>query len=180
MDDGPTPPTPAETRPVFVDASGRRGRWARRAGWAISALLVGYLVLVGAALVGPSQLSRFALPGLGPILPGPGAAALDDGAGARDAPGAVLEATRRPSPSGSPTPARRTPVTASPPPTAPRTTAPAVTASGPGRSDEAPGRVSPSPSPTASVSASPSPSTGDTRRSTRAPSPKPKPSRSPR
>ncbi|HVE97608.1 MAG TPA: hypothetical protein VNA12_00320 [Mycobacteriales bacterium] len=170
---GPGPRPPA--RPVFVDASGRRGRWTRRASWALTSLLVGYLLLVLAALVGPSQLSGLTLPGLGPVLPGPGAGELADGTGTgtRDDPQAVLEPTARPAPRATPPPPRRSP---SAPPASAATVSAAPAPSAPGRSASAPGRVAPTAGTT--PTASPSPSPDGPPRSSRAPSPRPRPSRS--
>ncbi len=167
-------------RPVFVDESGRRSRWVSRGGWVITSLFVGYLLLVITALVGPSGLSRITLPGLGPLLPGPGAATLSDGTGTgtRERPQTVLEATVPPV-------ARRTsppsPVTSRSSPS-PTNAGAAATSTSPGRSGTAPGQRSGTPTPSSTSAASPTaiPGTPSQQppRSTRAPSPRPKPSRS--
>ncbi|MGB8651874.1 MAG: hypothetical protein WCD35_14560, partial [Mycobacteriales bacterium] len=59
--------------PVFVDASGRRASWFARTCWALGAVMAGYLLLVVVSLVAPPGVTRLAVPGLGRLLPGPGA-----------------------------------------------------------------------------------------------------------
>lgn len=171
------------TGPVFVDPSGRRSLAVRRAGWALTALLCGYLLLVLAALVGPPGLSGVRVPGLGPVLPGPGAARIDGGQSVRELPQAVLEppapgpsATRSPgaSPAATAPPATtaQTPAAAQPPlaslgPVATRTPGPPTAQ--PGRtatpkaepSPRRAGRASPKPEKTAAP--------GQTRRPSRSP-----------
>ncbi|WP_028048182.1 hypothetical protein [Cellulomonas sp. URHD0024] len=142
------------SRAVFVDPSGRRGRTVRRIMWTLGALAAAYAVLVVAALVIPVGMNRLAVPGLGPLLPGPAAPALGGPAGGDE--GSLVPAspppTVTPSPSAS-VPARapagtaRTVVgtPAPPPPAIPAAdaaTAPAPTpvqASTPGSSAAAPG-----------------------------------------
>jgi hypothetical protein len=48
---------------VFVDLSGSRLRWARRAAWAIAGSFVGYLLLLAAGLVPAPPLRGLSLPG---------------------------------------------------------------------------------------------------------------------
>lgn len=143
--------------PVFVDPSTRRVTAVRVVGWLLAVVVAGYLLLVAVALVGPPGLSRVTVPGLGPVLPGPGAAQLDDGGAEREAPGVVLERTRPPQPSpppsrGAASPAGGTGPTPSPTPTVVRT-----------------GPPSRAPSPTATAAP----------RRTGPPTPQPKPTKSP-
>lgn len=83
------PSVPA-TRPVFVDASGRRGRWLHRLFVALGVLMATYVGVVLVSLVAPSSLSRLAVPGLGPVLPGPGAPGLRTATGGHGKPAVVL------------------------------------------------------------------------------------------
>jgi hypothetical protein len=60
----PTRPTlaTASARPVFLDATGRRGRWLNWAGRVFAMLVVGYLLVVLSVLSGPPALTTAALP----------------------------------------------------------------------------------------------------------------------
>jgi hypothetical protein len=80
----------AAARSIFVDASGRRGRLLVRVFWVLGAVLAAYVGVVLLALVGPPGLSRLAIPGLGPVLPGPGAAPLRATTGGHGSPGRLL------------------------------------------------------------------------------------------
>jgi hypothetical protein len=63
----------ATARPVFVDPSGRRALWARVGGGLVAAVVVGYLVLIGASLIGAPWVPSLRLPGVrglaGPAAP---------------------------------------------------------------------------------------------------------------
>lgn len=59
--------TPAA--PIFVDDSGRRRRLVRVLGWCLGVLALGYLALVGIALIGSPGFLPLSLPGIGSILP---------------------------------------------------------------------------------------------------------------
>ncbi|MET4921781.1 hypothetical protein P3L51_05375 [Streptomyces sp. PSRA5] len=48
-----------EKRPVFVDASGRRGRTFRRFGWAVAVVCACYATTVAASLIGGSSSAPF-------------------------------------------------------------------------------------------------------------------------
>lgn len=149
------------TRPVFVDASGRRGRWLHRLFVALGVLMATYVGVVLVSLVAPSSLSRLAVPGLGPVLPGPGAPGLRTATGTHAKPAAVLA----PHPSAAPVGA--TPSSAGP-----------AGSPGPRRptAGATPTRLTAAPSPraTASPTAAPSPvATG------RSPSPGPRSSQTP-
>lgn len=103
---------PDQARHVFVDASGRRQRRLRALGWGAAVLLTAYLVLLGAALVGPPGLARLAVPGLGSVLPETGAAVLgteDDEESLEDA------LSQLPVPTGRPQRATPEPATTTPP-----------------------------------------------------------------
>ena len=159
--------TDEQPRAVFVDPSGRRGRMVSRLCWALASLATGYVALVLVALVVPAGSVPLTLPGLGPVVTGPGAPALRNTEGAKQTVSQLLRPT--PSPSSSP---RNT----SEP--APRTTTTSSPAS----------RISPTASPTSlptpasTNAATPGPpTTHPTPRSTKAAaSPKPHPTRSPR
>lgn len=185
-----------QPRHVFVDASGRRAAWLRWSGWAVTALVSAYLLLLAAALVGPPGLSRLAVPGLRGVLPEVGPAQLGDATGGSGAPQDVLEQAGpaptprptdpppvrtdgpsgsgggQPGPSGSPTAATPGPTTSAPP----------SATKGPGnRPSTSPGQATSSPA-TASPSAS-APGNGQgTGKPTDTPSRRPtvKPTRSPR
>lgn len=87
--------------PVFVDASGRRARLARVLGLVVAAVCGLYLLLVGITLVAPPGVLPLSIPGLGRLLPGPGAPKLSDNLGRSVRPASVLT----PAPSvGSPSP----------------------------------------------------------------------------
>ncbi|MEX2288898.1 MAG: hypothetical protein WD794_01050 [Mycobacteriales bacterium] len=86
------------TEPVFVDSSGRRSRLVARTCWALGALGVAYVGLIVVSLLLPPGLSRLAVPGLGPVLPGPAAAPLGAAEGEPGGP-EVLLAPERPRPS---------------------------------------------------------------------------------
>jgi hypothetical protein len=88
-------------RAVFVDPTGRRHRLVARTAWVLAGLGVAYVALVVLSLLLPPSLSRLAVPGLGPVLPGPAAAPLAQAEGEDDGPAELL--TR------SPTPARPVP-----------------------------------------------------------------------
>ena len=117
---------PDAPRAVFVDPTGRRSRVVARTCWVLGALGVAYVALVVVSLLLPPGLGRLAVPGLGPVLPGPAAAPL----GAAEAQGevrapAVLLAPA-PSPSTSPRRASASPrpSAAGTPPAATRPPAP--------------------------------------------------------
>ena len=162
------PSVPA-TSPVFVDSSGRRGRWLHRLFVALGLLMSAYVAVVFLALIGPSSLSRLAVPGLGPVLPGSGAPGLRTATGGHAKPATVLSprpqptrgagstvspsappAFRRPTPFPSPTPAA---AATSPQPTSRPTTAASPPATGrpatpgPRSSQTPPGQASSHPSP---------------------------------
>lgn len=141
-------------RAVFVDPSGRRGRTVRRVMWTLGLLVGLYCALVVLALVLPVGMSRLAVPGLGPLLPGPVAPALAD-PGADGAPLAPLTtpsstpsptSTAAPAPRVSPTRATAPAATAAP--TAAAVPVPVATptpSTEPGRSAEAPGQSADAP-----------------------------------
>lgn len=164
-------------RHVFVDASGRRQAWLRRSGWALSAVITAYLVLLVAALVGPPGLSRLTVPGLGGVLPDTGAARLGDAEGGSGTPQDVLEqvpVTPRPTPTA-------TSVSTGPRPTAtlgPATGSPtaAATATRPGnRPSTPPGQAVPTADPTASPAPGNKPTAQPTPRGTGKPTRTPRP-----
>lgn len=133
----------AAARPVFVDASGQRGRWIRRVFWALGLLMAAYLAVVFLALVGPPGLSRLAVPGLGPVLPGSGAPGLRTSTGRHGKPASVLSPR-----AGTPRP-NETLLPQQPPSSAPRsTTAPGALTTPSGR---------PSPGPTTAPTSTGSP-----------------------
>jgi hypothetical protein len=90
----------AGSRPVFVDPSGRRGRTVRRLTWAVGTLVGLYAVLVVVALVMPVGLNRLAVPGLGPLLPGPVAAPAQGDEGSDGNPQAAGDAPSAGAPTG--------------------------------------------------------------------------------
>lgn len=114
---------PQGSTAVFVDASGRRWRRVRWLGVALAGLLVAYLLLLVAALVGPPALSRIAVPGLGPVLPGPAAGSLGDGRGGSATPReALVRSSLEPAGQGAgptPIPSAGTPTTTGPTPGGP-------------------------------------------------------------
>ncbi|KQS97313.1 hypothetical protein [Cellulomonas sp. Leaf395] len=110
---------PGASSAVFVDPSGRRGRTVRRITWALGALVATYAVLVVAALVVPVGMNRLAVPGLGPLLPGPIAPALAGTAGDPTPP-----APAPPSPTATPTPSPSASASAREARTVPATPAP--------------------------------------------------------
>ncbi|KRD43615.1 hypothetical protein ASE38_05180 [Cellulomonas sp. Root930] len=141
-------------RAVFVDPSGRRGRTVRRVMWTLGLLVGLYCALVVVALVLPVGMSRLAVPGLGPLLPGPVAPALAD-PGSDSAPLAPLTTpsatpsttpTTTPAPRVSPTQAAASAVTTAPTPAAvPVPVATPTPSTAPGRSAEAPGQSADAP-----------------------------------
>jgi hypothetical protein len=62
---------PRATVPVFVGPATHRARAARAAGWAGSALVLTWLVLVAASLTGASWVPKASFPGIGSVLPRP-------------------------------------------------------------------------------------------------------------
>jgi hypothetical protein len=101
----------APARAVFVDPTGRRSRLVARTCWVLGGLLVAYVALVIVSLVLPPSLSRLAVPGLGRVLPGPGAAVLGGAQEAEQetapAPDVLLERPPSPRPAAAgPTPER--------------------------------------------------------------------------
>ena len=151
---------PGVPQAVFVDPSGRRGRTVRRVTWTLGLLVGLYSLLVVVALVLPVGMTRLAVPGLGPLLPGPVAPALA-GPGSGGEPLAPLTTPSAvPSASATGTPTERAAGTSSassaqpaPPPTT-ATAAPAAEQApvatpspsvAPGRSAEAPGQAADNP-----------------------------------
>jgi hypothetical protein len=63
--------------PVFVDESGRRARWMRRAGAGFGVLFVAYLALVIAGLMGASFVDKIGVPRLGRLDREPSEASTD-------------------------------------------------------------------------------------------------------
>jgi hypothetical protein len=55
----PAPPSlvPALARPVFLDVTGRRRRWLRRAGLVLAAGALAYLLALASVLPGPPALA---------------------------------------------------------------------------------------------------------------------------
>ena len=64
------PITPPRT-PIFVDASGRRARWAGAAFLTVGGLALLYVATVALSLVLPAGTLHLTVPGLGPVLAGP-------------------------------------------------------------------------------------------------------------
>lgn len=169
------------TRAVFVDPSGRRGRLVSRTCWALGALGVAYVLLVVVSLLLPPSLTRLTVPGLGRVLPGPGAPALTAEGGGKQAPETLLAPSpspRRPSPSAeaSPSPASDARSAATP---APSTAAPAAPPP-PASPAAAPVPAAPGPTVAPSPRSTRAPSTQPAARPTRSPKPRPDPTRGPR
>lgn len=76
--------------PVFVDPSGRRQRLLGTVGFVVAAGFALYLVVITIALMAPPGVLPLAVPGLGRLLPGPGAPALSDSASGPAVPAVVL------------------------------------------------------------------------------------------
>jgi len=151
---------PAAAGPVFVDSSGRRGRRVRALFWTLGALMAAYVATVVLSLVGAPGLSRLAVPGVGPVLPGAGAPKLSTGGGRHErvakvltSPSSTSSAGRlgggTPGPTASAAGATAAP-TPAPSPTALTTAAPSPT---PRRSPGTTG--APSPAPTTGTTTSP-------------------------
>ena len=64
-------PTASRPRPVFVDDRGVRARRLRYVGRGLAMLAVAYLAMLVAGLAGASWVPPVALPGIGPVVPGP-------------------------------------------------------------------------------------------------------------
>lgn len=166
--------------PVFVDPSGRRHRLVVRAVWLLAALGAAYIGLVVVSLLLPPSVSRLSVPGLGPVLPGPGAAALGDAEGEDSRPDVLLarspspappRSTRSPRPTASPTPV-----------TVARTGSPSPS---PSLSASPTGTASPTaaPRPTHASTAAPTAPPGQSEppgQASRSPRPRPTPSKGPR
>jgi len=72
-----TPPAPGGT-PVFLDASGRRHRAVRVAGWVLAGLMIGYLVMLGISLAASPGFLPLSVPGV-KLLPNASAPAIPHG-----------------------------------------------------------------------------------------------------
>lgn len=162
--------------PVFVDPSGRRHRLVVRAAWLLAGLGAAYIGLVVVSLLLPPSVSRLSVPGLGPVLPGPGAAALGDAEGEDSRPDVLLARSPSPAPPRSTRSPRPTP---SPTPvTVARTGSPSPSAS-------TIGTTSPTaaPRPTTASTAAPTAPPGQSEppgQASRSPRPRPTPSKGPR
>lgn len=165
--------TDEQPRAVFVDPSGRRGRIVSRICWALGSLGTGYVALVLVALVVPAGSVPLTLPGLGPVVTGPGAPALRNIEGTKQTVSQLL----RPSPSPSSSPRS----TSEPAPRTTTTMSPALRIS-PKANPASPAGPTAQPTPASTNAATPGPpETRPTPRSTKAAaSPKPRPTRSPR
>ncbi|MEV8093639.1 hypothetical protein [Kitasatospora sp. NPDC085879] len=132
------PPTGA---PVFVDASGRRRRLVRRAGWLLTVPAAGYLGLLASSLVGGPTLDAPFLPALPAHTADPAATAPAAPPAAATAAPAVRPAGTATVPREAVTPPAARPTTA-PPATAGPTATPGPTATGQGhgRPTAQPGR----------------------------------------
>lgn len=161
--------------PVFVDPSGRRHRLVVRGAWLLAALGAAYIGLVVVSLLLPPSVSRLSVPGLGPVLPGPGAAALGDAEGEDSRPDVLL--ARSPSPA--PPRSARSPSPTPSPVTVARTISPSPSASA-----SASGTASPTaPRPTSASTAAPTAPPGQSEppgQASRSPRPRPTPSKGPR
>lgn len=137
---------------VFVDPSGRRAKHVGRLLGVLAALLGGLVLLVVVSLLAPPGLIRLSVPGVGQVLPGPGAPSLQGRTGQQTVTQALDGPSATPSPAV-PTPALPSPgstqgATAAPNSAAPSSLprvppAPAPALAGPA--------VSPTPRPAASV-----------------------------
>ena len=162
----------AGVAPVFVDPSGRRARLARALGLAVAAVCGLYLLLVGITLVAPPGVLPLSIPGLGRLLPGPGAPKLSDNLGRSVRPASVLT----PAPSaGTPTPTP-TPATARGPGSSSRPSASATPGSAvpTGRPTPTPTLVvtgRPTAVPSAAATGKPSPAARRTGKPTATPTP---------
>lgn len=164
--------------PVFVDPSGRRHRLVVRAAWLLAALGAAYIGLVVVSLLLPPSVSRLSVPGLGPVLPGPGAAALGDAAGEDSRPDVLLARSPSPAPPRSTRSPR--PVPSPTPVTVARTGSPSPSASA-----SPTGTASPTvaPRPTNASTAAPTAPPGQSEppgQASRSPRPRPTPSKGPR
>lgn len=177
-----------EARAVFVDPTGRRGRLVSRTCWAVGALLSLYVALVVVSLLLPPSLSRLAIPGLGPVLPGPAAAPLIGGGGAPQRPDVLLASpsarpSAMPARTAAPFPVARPTVTTAPgAPSDPAPTSAPSPSAAPAPATRAPGRPSTAPSPQSGSqpsrpAAAPSEPPGQAERS---PRPRPSQTRGPR
>jgi hypothetical protein len=90
----------ARARPVFVDDSGRRHRWARLAAFGAGTVVVVYLAVVALTFVGAPGLRGLEMPGLGEFALPAGSRHAD--VGASPATHAVPEALAGPPGSGHP------------------------------------------------------------------------------
>lgn len=162
--------------PVFVDPSGRRHRLVVRAAWLLAGLGAAYIGLVVVSLLLPPSVSRLSVPGLGPVLPGPGAAALGDAEGEASRPDVLLARSPSPAPprstrSAGPAPSP-TPVTVA------RTGSPSPSASPTGTASP-----TAAPRPTTASTAAPTAPPGQSEppgQASRSPRPRPTPSKGPR
>lgn len=160
--------------PVFVDPSGRRHRVVVRGAWLLAALGAAYIGLVVVSLLLPPSVSRLSVPGLGPVLPGPGAAALGDAEGEDDGPDVLL--ARSPSPA--PPRSTRSPRPSPSPVTVARTSSPSPAASPTGTTGP-----TAAPRPTTASTAAPTAPPGQSQppgQASRSPRPRPTPSKGPR
>lgn len=169
--------------PVFVDPTGRRQRIVVRAAWVLAALGAAYIGLVVVSLLLPPSVSRLSVPGLGPVLPGPGAAALGAAEGVDAGPDVLLARSPSPAPPRGTPPPRPTP---SPVVTSARTATPSLTASPTASStSSATATTGPSapPRPTTASTAAPTAPPGQSEppgQASRSPRPRPTPSKGPR
>lgn len=160
--------------PVFVDPSGRRHRLVVRAAWLLAGLGAVYIGLVVVSLLLPPSVSRLSVPGLGPVLPGPGAAALGNAQGEDSRPDVLLARSPSPAPPRSTRPPRPSPS----PVLATRSPSPSPSASPTGTAGP-----TAAPRPTTASTAAPTAPPGQSvppGQASRSPRPRPTPSKGPR
>ncbi|WP_377270598.1 hypothetical protein [Peterkaempfera sp. SMS 1(5)a] len=147
---------PRRTRPVFVDASGRRGRLVRRLGGLLAVLGAGYLALLLSTVLGGPTLQVPLLPASQPshhpapvgavpsLRPAPGTHPPANGDGTPGRAGAGVTPAGRPqAPAAAASPSAATPAatvgSTTAPASAPTASAAPSTAKGHGNSGAAPG-----------------------------------------